>query len=237
MVRTYGSDALVKLIRSYKDGRTDDEAFQAGLGVGTAAFAAAWLADLGAKAPTRYGPQPAPPGPIPSAWLAEGGLAAPVGGGGRAVDCPGIAGTNRGRRRRRGAAGPGDRRAGDRDRPGRGRCGAAGAGRGGDRRRDAPLDPHPTELAGHPGRGTAGTRLPGRRPAVVRGSARPLHDPGTDAAARDRRRAADAAGRPDGPDPPAAGADPGRRRGGRRLGRPGPTAQQPSSSRRASRPA
>jgi hypothetical protein len=77
MVRTYGSDALVKLIRSYKDGRTDDEAFQAGLGVGTAAFAAAWLVDLGAKAPTRYGPQPAPPGPIPSAWLAEGGLAAP----------------------------------------------------------------------------------------------------------------------------------------------------------------
>ena len=32
MVRTYGSDALVTLIRSYADGRTDDEAFTAALG-------------------------------------------------------------------------------------------------------------------------------------------------------------------------------------------------------------
>jgi hypothetical protein len=69
MIRTYGSDALVAVIRSYKDGRTDDEAFQKGLGVDTAAFGAAWLADLGAKTPARYGPQPAPAGPVPSAWL------------------------------------------------------------------------------------------------------------------------------------------------------------------------
>ncbi len=78
MVKTYGSDALVTLIRSYRDGRTDDEAFEKGLGIDTTAFAAAWLADLGAQAPARYGPQPAPAGPIPSAWLADGGVAAPT---------------------------------------------------------------------------------------------------------------------------------------------------------------
>ncbi len=38
----------------------------------TAAFNAAWLADLGAVVPQRHGPQPAPPGPRPSAWGASG---------------------------------------------------------------------------------------------------------------------------------------------------------------------
>ncbi len=78
LIRTYGSDALVALVRSYKDGRTDDEAFRKGLGVDTATFASAWLAGLGAKAPARYGPQPAPAGPIPSAWSINGGLAVPA---------------------------------------------------------------------------------------------------------------------------------------------------------------
>ncbi|HEX7949442.1 MAG TPA: peptidase MA family metallohydrolase [Candidatus Limnocylindrales bacterium] len=73
MVRTYGSDALVALVRSYKDGRTDDEAFRKGLGVDAEAFGSAWLTSLGAKPPQRYGPQPAPAGPGPSAWLAAGG--------------------------------------------------------------------------------------------------------------------------------------------------------------------
>jgi hypothetical protein len=81
MIRTYGSDALVAVIRSYKDGRTDDEAFRQGLGVDTAAFGAAWLADLGAKEPTRFGPQPAPAGPVPSAWQAEPGAGLPVASG------------------------------------------------------------------------------------------------------------------------------------------------------------
>jgi hypothetical protein len=81
MVRTYGSDALVAVIRSYKDGRTDDEAFKKGLGIDTAAFEAAWLTDIGGKAPTRYGPQPAPAGPIPSAWLAGGDLSSPIASG------------------------------------------------------------------------------------------------------------------------------------------------------------
>ena len=35
-VRTYGQDALVKLISSYADGRTDDEAFSAAIGVDVA---------------------------------------------------------------------------------------------------------------------------------------------------------------------------------------------------------
>jgi hypothetical protein len=78
LFRTYGRDALVTLVRSYKEGRTDDEAFQKGLGVDTTAFATAWLSSLGATAPQRYGPQPAPAGPIPSGWLGVGAVAAPT---------------------------------------------------------------------------------------------------------------------------------------------------------------
>jgi len=61
-VRTHGRDALIQLIRSYADGRTDDEAFTAAIGVDVGAFNDAWMADLGAVAPKRYGPQPAPVG-------------------------------------------------------------------------------------------------------------------------------------------------------------------------------
>jgi len=76
MVRTYGSDALVTLIRSYAEGRTDDEAFTAALGLDMTAFGGAWFKDVKATAPTKYGPQPAPPGPVPSAWpLAISGAA------------------------------------------------------------------------------------------------------------------------------------------------------------------
>ena len=67
-VRTYGKDRLVSLIRSYAAGRTDDEAFSAASGVDVPGFEAAWLADLRATAPTRYGPQPAPTGPLPPGW-------------------------------------------------------------------------------------------------------------------------------------------------------------------------
>jgi hypothetical protein len=73
MIRTYGSDALVKLIRSYADGRTDDEAFSAALGVDMTAFGAAWSSELKAVAATRYGPQPDPSGPVPSAWIGAAG--------------------------------------------------------------------------------------------------------------------------------------------------------------------
>ncbi|HET8785937.1 MAG TPA: peptidase MA family metallohydrolase, partial [Candidatus Limnocylindrales bacterium] len=68
LVREHGQDALVSLVRSYADGKTDDEAFQGAIGMDTAAFNDAWLADLGAKDPVRYGPKPAPPGPLPSGW-------------------------------------------------------------------------------------------------------------------------------------------------------------------------
>jgi hypothetical protein len=68
LIRTHGQDALVSLIRSYADGRTDDEAFLAAIGQDVAAFEAAWLADLGAEPPVRLGPQPAPAGPLPPDW-------------------------------------------------------------------------------------------------------------------------------------------------------------------------
>ena len=68
MVRTYGPDALVTLIRSYSEGRTDDEAFTAALGLDMTAFGDAWFKDVNATPKTKAGPQPAPPGPVPSAW-------------------------------------------------------------------------------------------------------------------------------------------------------------------------
>jgi Peptidase MA superfamily len=68
LVRTYGRDALVALIRGYAKGVSDDEAFTTALGVDTAKFEAAWLADLGADVPVPYGPKPAPSGPLPPGW-------------------------------------------------------------------------------------------------------------------------------------------------------------------------
>ena len=68
MIRTYGKPALVKLIRSYATGLSDDEAFSAALGVDTAGFNGAWLKDLGAATPKAYGPLPAPAGPLPADW-------------------------------------------------------------------------------------------------------------------------------------------------------------------------
>jgi Peptidase MA superfamily len=68
LVRTYGQDALVGLVKAYKDGLTDDEAFTKALGVDLAAFQSGWLDELGAEPPRQYGPQPAPSGPVPQAW-------------------------------------------------------------------------------------------------------------------------------------------------------------------------
>ena len=68
LVRKFGRDALVKLVRSYADGVTDDEAFKSGIGQDAAAFQAGWLADIGAKAPAAVGPRQGPPGPLPSGW-------------------------------------------------------------------------------------------------------------------------------------------------------------------------
>lgn len=68
LVRTYGRDELVGLVRSYANGVSDDAAFKAALGVDVASFQAGWLADLGASEPEAFGPQPAPPGPLPPGW-------------------------------------------------------------------------------------------------------------------------------------------------------------------------
>jgi hypothetical protein len=76
MIRTYGKPALVKLIRSYVGGVSDDEAFKAALGVDTAGFNAAWLRSLGVAPPKAYGPQPPPAGPQPPGWSGSAGAAA-----------------------------------------------------------------------------------------------------------------------------------------------------------------
>jgi hypothetical protein len=87
LVRTYGTAGLVRLVRSYADGRSDDEAFAAALGVDASEFSQAWLAELDAPEPVRYGPQPAPSGPLPSDWQG----ATP--GGGTPGSTPGAAAT------------------------------------------------------------------------------------------------------------------------------------------------
>jgi hypothetical protein len=90
-IRTYGRDALVSLIRSYGEGRTDDEAFRDAIGIDAGAFGDAWLADLDAAAPRRYGPQPAPPGPQPPGWEAAPATpgSGPVGTAGPGAPAPG----------------------------------------------------------------------------------------------------------------------------------------------------
>jgi hypothetical protein len=72
-IRAHGRPALVKLVRSYADGVTDDEAFKAAIGIDATAFGTAWLNDIGAGAPKSYGPQPAPEGPLPAGWSTDGG--------------------------------------------------------------------------------------------------------------------------------------------------------------------
>jgi hypothetical protein len=77
LVRKFGKVALVKLVRSYADGVTDDEAFTAGIGQDVAAFQGTWLKDLGATAPTAVGPQVGPVGPLPPGWAAQPGAPGP----------------------------------------------------------------------------------------------------------------------------------------------------------------
>ena len=48
----------------------------AGIGQDVAAFQAAWLAGLGAKAPAAVGPQVGPAGPLPPGWAAQPGAPA-----------------------------------------------------------------------------------------------------------------------------------------------------------------
>jgi hypothetical protein len=83
LIRTHGEDTMVSLVRSYAEGRTDDEAFEAAIGMDVAAFNDAWLTDLGAKPPAKHGPQPPPAGPVPEGWAA-----APPAPGGEATPGP-----------------------------------------------------------------------------------------------------------------------------------------------------
>ena len=70
-VRTHSEETLWDLVRSYAEGLSDDDAFSAATGGDMAAFNAAWMASLGAQVREPVGPQPAPPGPVPSAWNVE----------------------------------------------------------------------------------------------------------------------------------------------------------------------
>jgi hypothetical protein len=78
LVSEHGQPAMVDLVRSYADGVTDDEAFEAATGTDVAAFEAAWLEDLGADAPVPYGPVDAPAGPVPAGWTGGGEVPGPI---------------------------------------------------------------------------------------------------------------------------------------------------------------
>jgi peptidase MA superfamily protein len=88
LIRTYGQEALGKLVRSYAEGLTDAAAFKGALGVDDAAFEAGWFADLGIDEPAPYGPLPAPAGPLPPGWQA-GPAPTPAGSGPIATPRPG----------------------------------------------------------------------------------------------------------------------------------------------------
>jgi len=77
LVRQHSRDALVALVRQYKEGLSDDAAFKAALGEDFTTFQAAWFKDLGVDAPKPRGPVPASPGPIPPGWDA-GASASPA---------------------------------------------------------------------------------------------------------------------------------------------------------------
>jgi hypothetical protein len=67
-IRRYSQDTLVELVRSYAEGRTDDEAFRDATGADFAAFDAAWQTDVAGATLEEIGPQPGAAGPRPSGW-------------------------------------------------------------------------------------------------------------------------------------------------------------------------
>jgi hypothetical protein len=68
MDRTYGQPSIAKLIGGFATVGAED-AFMDALGVDQATLGSQWLQSLGVRTPKVYGPQPAPPGPLPSDWL------------------------------------------------------------------------------------------------------------------------------------------------------------------------
>jgi hypothetical protein len=96
LVATFGEDALWSLVKSYKEGLTDDEAFVRATSKDAAGFEADWLDNLGATMPAKYGPQSAPPGPVPPGWNGSGSgtpVASPGAGNGSAGRTPAPAST------------------------------------------------------------------------------------------------------------------------------------------------
>jgi len=73
MIRKYGEAPFQKLVKSYKIGASDDEAFTDAFGVDTAAVNKGWLADNGITSSQTFGPQTAPAGPVPPGWTTSGG--------------------------------------------------------------------------------------------------------------------------------------------------------------------
>lgn len=103
LVDHYGRTALVALVKAYKGGVSDDEAFRAALKTDVAGFEVAWLAAIGAPTPSPLGPKQAPAGPLPSGWVgaaptagtaADQSAAATLGtaGGGVTASPPDVAG-------------------------------------------------------------------------------------------------------------------------------------------------
>ena len=246
LVRTNGQDALITLVRSYADGLTDDEAFTKAIGQDLAAFQAGWLAELGRRRP----------GAVRAAAGAARPAAVRAGAGPRPTSAPAA---SPGAADRRARPPPPARRpddAGARDvgcRLARRVLIAGGFGlviavvvgglvvarRRGDERHDRAREPHPAhpELAGHARARAPRPRLPHRGAARLRGPADPLHDPGADAARRDRARPPGAAGGPQAADPRPRGRRSRSSRRRARAARPSRGRSTTSSSRRGSRPA
>jgi hypothetical protein len=67
-----------KLLQTYGTGASDDEAFQAAIGMTLDGFDKAWLTSLKVTSTPTYGPLPAPPGPVPSDWLGATGSSGPT---------------------------------------------------------------------------------------------------------------------------------------------------------------
>ena len=82
--RTYDEPTLWALVRSYKNGLSDDEAFIAATGQDVAAFNALWFESLGVEVPDPVGPQLGAAGPTPGAWQ-------PVEGPGPSTSTPPVA--------------------------------------------------------------------------------------------------------------------------------------------------
>lgn len=71
-MRTYGHANLTKLLTAFGTGASDDEAFTAAIGIGVAAFDKAWQEANDVAGLRTFGPQPAPTGPLPPGWTADG---------------------------------------------------------------------------------------------------------------------------------------------------------------------